>query len=126
MSNFQEWLLAAAVIGVLMVIQWWAVGRRYRQRLLTLQARRELDLQTAARLLAQSKQQVTQLRAEIALLRPEVVRTAQKTAQKAARPDTRSAAAKESVSKMLDARPAPSVDAFADTLPSLQFATTSF
>ena len=126
MSHFIDWLVGAGALGILLVLEWWAVSRTYRQRLSTLQARRQLDLQTAARLLAQSKQQVTQLQQEVAILRPQVVRAA----QKAVRPAGRSVAANESLSRMLDqprpARVLPPVDGFADTLPSLQFATTKF
>ena len=126
MPHLIEWLIGAGALVVLMVFQWWAVRRSYRQRLTTLQARRQLDLQTAARLLAQSKHQVTQLQQEVALLRPQVARAQ----QKAVRPAGRSVAANESLSRMLDERKPervlPPVDGFADTLPSLQFANTKF
>ena len=121
MPHLHEWLLAAGALGVLMALEWWAVRHFYRRRLLTLQARRQVDMQTAARLLAQSKHQVAQLQQEVALLRPQVVRAAQKVAGPAAR----RTAANESLSKMLDApqppRPRPPADGFADTLPSLLF-----
>lgn len=126
MPHLMEWLLGAGGAGVLMVLEWWAVRRSYRRRLLALQARRQLDLQMAARLLAHSKHQVTQLQKEVALLRPQAARAA----QKAVGPAARSVATNEALSRMLDetkpARALPPADGFADTLPSLQFANTTF
>jgi hypothetical protein len=126
MPYLLEWLLGAGALALWMVLEWWAVSQFYRRRLLTLQARRRLDMQTAARLLAQSKQQVAQLQQEVALLRPQAVRAAQGVAG----PVARRTAANESLSKMLEApqppRPRPTADAFADTLPSLQFTSETF
>jgi hypothetical protein len=121
MPHVYEWLLAASV-AALLLFEWWTMRMIYFKRLTASQARREQELQTAARLLAQSKQQIKQLQQEVAVLRPLAVR--------AARHVTQPSPAGKALSQMLDSAPAPArptlpPDGFADTLPSLQFTNES-
>ena len=125
MSNINEWLLAA-ILGTLMLFEWWAMRSVYRRQLQASLARRQLEGQTAAKLLAQSRQQIKQLQQEVAVLRP----LATRAARQVTRPAANIAAANEALSKKLDAAASPRstlpVDGFADTLPTLQFANTAF
>jgi hypothetical protein len=121
MPHVDEWLLATSV-AALLLFEWWTVRAIYFRRMSAALARRQQELQTAAKLLAQSKQQIKQLQQEVAILRPLAVR--------AARHVTQPSPASTALSRMLDsaaapARPSLPPDGFADTLPSLQFTNES-
>jgi hypothetical protein len=120
MPHINQWLLAASV-ATLLFVEWWLVRTIYHRRLAASLTRRQLEQQAAAKLLAQTRQQIKQLQQEVAVLRPLAVRAARHTA----RPGAHIAAADATLSQRFDnaasARPALPVDGFADTLPSLQF-----
>ena len=129
MQHFNDGLFVAivAIVGMgAILIQWWTMRTIHRKSQAESHTRRQLEQQTASKLLAQSRRQIEQLQQEMAVLRQQIKRTARPVAKPAAPTNTVS----ESLLGMLDAaepaRRRLPVDGFADTLPSLQFGSASF
>lgn len=120
MQSFQTWL-AMAIVPTVALIQWWIMRTGERKRLAAARARHREAEQSAAKLLQQTRKQITQLQQELAATRLQQARRAVRPAAVTPpMPDAR-----ESLLAMLDKSPpsrhALPVDGFADTLPSLQF-----
>ena len=119
MYVFDLWLVVA-IVPTVGLVQWWATRRIHRKHLAVARARYLSAQHGAAKMLQQSRQQITQLQQELAAARLSARRVPRATPPSPARvsvPATRDDASRRA--------PALPVDGFAETMPSLQFSHTS-
>jgi len=118
MYVFDLWLVA--IVPTVAWVQWWATRRAHRKQLAVARARHLSAQQAAAKMLQQSRQQITQLQRELA-----AARLAARRVPRAKSPSP----ARDAMAGILDdasrRTPALPVDGFADTLPSQQFSHSS-
>jgi len=120
MQLTQLWLMFATVLPIA-VLQWWGMRSIERKRIANVRARHLKSLQSADKLLQQSRQQNAQLQQELAAARLAVKRLPRpEPSRRTPHPEAR-----ETLMRILDEAPptrrALPVDGFAETMPSLQF-----
>lgn len=125
MQSFTPWLVAAALVVIIAVLQWRVTRAVHLKHLADLRARHQRAQQSAATLVQQARLQAAQAQQALAAAREAAKR---KPHLAAAQPPV-STATRESLDKLLDeaahAQRSLPVNGFADTLPSMQFAPST-
>ena len=124
MQSYIPWIVAAALVLVVAVVQWQVMTRLHQKSLAAERLRYQRAQQSAAAVLQGAHQQTATLQRELAAARERI----QKVAPAASiAPVDDGVAARERLNKLLDEAPPPALpaDGFADTQPSRQFAPST-